>query len=59
MPSFYKPGHQVRIIGEPAIYTVHTVYSPTEVSLGLLDYPDTEQDSIINVKELVYVNNIP
>lgn len=38
--------------GDPRIFTVYAVYSPTDVSLGLADYPDVEQDIMTNINEI-------
>jgi hypothetical protein len=47
---FYKD--DIRI----GVYKVHEVYSDTMVSLGLLDYPDTEQDYQVNIKDIIKIN---
>lgn len=54
----FKSGDKVRLLGERDLYVVHTVYSLTEVSLGLLDYPDVEQDYLTETKDLIYINEI-
>lgn len=48
----YQQGDRVRIDGDDAIYTVYAVYSDTEVSLGLEDYPDVEQDYLTDISIL-------
>ena len=58
MVNFFKPGDKVRFTGDTDIYIVHTVYSRSQVSLGLLDYPDTEQDQLTDINQLCYVNDV-
>lgn len=53
--SQFKVGTKVRFKNDSEIYTIYAVYSDTMVSLGLLEYPDTEQDTQVNVKELEIV----
>lgn len=49
----YKEGDKVRYKeGDPRTYTVYAVYSPTEVSLALPQYPDTEQDDLTDVNDI-------
>lgn len=48
----YQQGDRVRIDGDDDIYTVYAVYSDTEVSLGLKDYPDVEQDYLTDISIL-------
>jgi hypothetical protein len=49
----YERGNKVKYKdGDPRIFYVYQVYSPTSVSLGLADYPDTEQDYQINIKDI-------
>ena len=33
-------------------YTIYSIYSDTKLSLGLKDYPDTEQDYQIDISEV-------
>jgi hypothetical protein len=41
----YKSGDLVYVDGEgDSVFTVYAVYGDTKVSLGLREYPDTEQD---------------
>ncbi len=50
MKNPFKPGDRVTYIGDCFnVYTVYHVYDKTHVSLGLLDYPDVEQDYQVNV----------
>ncbi len=50
----FKPGDKVRYKrNDDGIYIIYAVYSPTRVSLGLKDYPDTEQDMQTNITEIV------
>lgn len=58
MPNPFKVGEKVKYkdeIGTPieSVFRVYGVYSDTEVSLGLRDYPDIEQDYLVNVKDIV------
>jgi hypothetical protein len=48
----FYPGDKVRYKYKDGdnIYTVYAIYSDTEVSLGLEDYPDVEQDYRTNIK---------
>lgn len=51
-----KTGDKVRYKdGDTRVFTVHTVYSDTCVSLGLYEYPDTEQDYMTLTNELIKV----
>lgn len=49
-----KAGDKVYYLNDPdrEPYTVYAVYSDTKVSLGLKDYPDTEQDYQTDIKEI-------
>ena len=58
MPNPFKPGDRVRVTGDDNVYTVHTVYPPAQVSLGLLDFPDTEQDFLTNTDHLTHVDQV-
>lgn len=52
----YKSGDKVRYKDEGAdgdIFAVYHVYDDEHVSLGLRDYPDTEQDSQTHINEIV------
>lgn len=42
-------------IGTPieSVFRVYGIYSDTEVSLGLRDYPDTEQDYLTRINKIV------
>jgi hypothetical protein len=50
----FKSGDKVRFRKDALqrVYTVHTIYTPTSVSLGLYGYPDTEQDNQVDVKDI-------
>ena len=48
----FSSGDKVKIDGDNKIYTVYAVYSDTEVSLGLYDYPDVEQDYLTSIDML-------
>ena len=51
-----KAGDSVRYKdGDDRIYTVYAVYSDSMISLGLADYPDTEQDGQININKIIKV----
>ena len=61
----FEPGNKVKYkdeIGTPiddngeSIFIVYAIYSDTEVSLGLRDYPDVEQDYTININDIVHAN---
>ena len=53
MANPYKQGDHVRYKDtDERIFTVHTIYGDEELSLGLYDYPDTEQDSMTTVHEI-------
>ncbi len=51
----FKPGDKVNFRNDPEklVYIVYATYKKGWVSLGLLDYPDTEQDSQQRVDWLV------
>jgi len=52
----FKSGDKVRYRdGDKRVFVVHTIYSPTKVSLGLAKYPDTEQDSQTDIKDIELV----
>jgi len=60
MKNPFKSGDKVKYkdeIGTPmeSIFIVYAVYSPTKISLGLRDYPDTEQDYQTDIKDIVKV----
>ena len=40
---------------DDGLYIVYGIYSNTELSLGLRDYPDTEQDCMTDIKDIVRV----
>lgn len=42
-------------IGTPNIFIVYAVYNDTKVSLGLRNYPDVEQDFLVNINEIIKV----
>lgn len=49
----FKSGDKVKYKdGDQGIYRVYHVYSEREVSLGLLEYPDTEQDYMVNIIDI-------
>lgn len=48
----YSSGDKVTVDGDDVVYIVYAVYSDTEVSLGLADYPDVEQDFLTDVSIL-------
>lgn len=49
----FKSGDKVKYKdGDTSTYTVYGIYSPTMVSLGLKDYPDTEQDFQIHISKI-------
>ena len=55
----FKSGDKVKYKdGDARVFTVHTVYSPAKVSLGLYDYPDTEQDYTTKTTDLIKVGKI-
>jgi hypothetical protein len=57
MKNPFKQGDKVIYKdGDKRIFQVYAVYSPTKVSLGLYDYPDTEQDCQIDIKDIKKVN---
>ena len=47
-----KVGQRVTLKEDGQKYTIYAIYSKTKVSLGLLDYPDTEQDFQTDIKDL-------
>ena len=54
----FKVGDKVKYKDEidtpiESIFRVYGVYSNTEVSLGLRDYPDTEQDYLTHIDKIV------
>ena len=49
----FKPGDKVRFKdGDQRTFIVYALYGNNRVSLGLYDYPDTEQDDQVNTDEL-------
>ena len=50
-----KVGDRVRYADDLRVYTVYGLYPNNQVSLGLYEYPDTEQDETINADELIKV----
>lgn len=51
----YKQGDKVNYMimdDKTAVYTVYHVYSNTHVSLGLLEYPDTEMDMMVHIANI-------
>jgi len=49
----FKAGDNVRYKeNDDGIYVVYHIYSDTKVSLGLRDYPNTEQDFQIDIKDI-------
>jgi len=54
----FKAGDRITYKNDPdkEIYFVYAVYSDTEISLGLLDYPDTEQDYLTKINEILPVD---
>lgn len=49
----FKAGDKVRYKdGDPRIFTVYAIYSPTEVSLSLYHYPDIEQDYMTDINKI-------
>jgi len=49
----FKSGDKVKYKdGDKRIFKVHSIYSDTELSLGLADYPEVEQDYLTNIKEI-------
>ena len=52
----FKSGDKVMYKdGDMRIFRVYAVYNKNEVSLGLYDYPDTEQDYLVNIKNIVKI----
>lgn len=56
----FKSGDKVKYKDEigterESIFSVFAIYSPTKVSLGLRDYPDTEQDFQTHIDKIVKV----
>jgi hypothetical protein len=54
----YSSGDKVYINGDDRVFVVHTVYNDTEVSLGLADYSDVEQDYLTDISVLTRVEDI-
>ena len=50
--SQFKRGDKVILKTTNQEYLIYDIYSGTEVSLCLLDYPDTEQDYTTNIKQI-------
>lgn len=54
----YKVGDKVRYKdGDTRTFQVYAVYGPTMVSLGLHDYPDTEQDEQVHINSIEPIKN--
>lgn len=47
-----KAGQKVRLKEDGRIYTVIADYGDNKYSLGLYDYPDTEQDYLTDINEI-------
>jgi len=52
----FKSGDKVILKSDGRKYTVYTVYDDEYVSLGLYEYPDTEQDYLTHISEVKKVN---
>ena len=53
MTKILKPGDKVQFIkDDPRVYTVYDIYGEDQVSLGIFEYPDIEQDYTVDIKEL-------
>lgn len=53
MPNPFKPGDKVKYKdNDHRIFQVYAIYSDTKLSLGLADYPDTEQDTQTDINEI-------
>ena len=53
MKNPYRVGQKVKYHDDDVhIYSVYAIYSPTTLSLGLLGYPDTEQDYRTHIKDI-------
>lgn len=51
-----KIGDKVKFLdGDENIYIIYAIYSDTMVSLGLADYPDTEQDYQVHFREVLKI----
>jgi hypothetical protein len=48
----YQIGEKVRLKTDGKLYTIYGVYDDENISLGIYDYPDTEQDIITNIKDI-------
>lgn len=49
----FSVGDKVRYKdGDKRIFQVYRIYSPSQVSLGLADYPDTEQDFVVDIDKI-------
>ena len=60
MKNPFKPGDPVRYKDEGPgadVFQVYAVYDDQQVSLGLRDYPDTEQDYLTHVDKLQKVTH--
>lgn len=56
----FKAGQKVKYRdGDPRQFIVYAVYDATRVSLALADWPDVEQDSMTNIKEIEAVEKAP
>jgi hypothetical protein len=55
--SKIKSGDYVYYKNDPTRtkYQVYAVYNKNEVSLGLEDYPDVEQDNLTNKKDIIKI----
>ena len=52
----FRIGDKVKIKGnDDRIFIIYGKYDDDNVSLGLYDYPDVEQDYLYNIKELIKV----
>ena len=56
MKNPFYPGDKVRYKDGDTIYTVWAIYSDTQVSLGLEDYPDVEQDYKTDINNIEFAD---
>jgi hypothetical protein len=56
MRNPFYPGDKVKYKDGDDIYIVYAVYSDEEVSLGLQEYPDIEQDYRTNINNIELVD---
>lgn len=48
----FKVGEKVILKEDKKVYTIYALYPKNKLSLGLYEYPDTEQDYLISIADI-------